>query len=248
MRMDNEDLVRRFYPESNVSGFSHVDGTISFFTQIAAALQPTDQVLDFGAGRGEPLHDDDVDYRRWLSNLQGRCALMAGCDLDPVVLENPFLDEAQVIQLGEPLPYPDGRFDLVISRSVFEHVDDPDWLARELLRIVKPGGLIAAVTPNKNGYFALAARLVPNRLHARALRKVQPGRKPEDVFPTRYRINTNAALRQTFSSGADVYVSHVASEPAYHFGRPLIFRTVKWLNKHLPDVLQPALLVYIRKR
>jgi 2-polyprenyl-3-methyl-5-hydroxy-6-metoxy-1,4-benzoquinol methylase len=47
---------------------------------------------------------------------------------------------------------------------VFEHIEDPEWLARELLRIVKPGGLIAAFTPNKFGYFAVAARMVPNRL------------------------------------------------------------------------------------
>ena len=81
--MDNQGLLRRFYPEANIGGFSHVDGTISFYTQIAAVLKPTDCVLDFGAGRGEPLLDDDNSYRRGLSNLQGRCAHVEGCDIDP---------------------------------------------------------------------------------------------------------------------------------------------------------------------
>lgn len=243
--MDNQDLLHRFYPESNINGFSHVDGTISFYTQISAAVRPADHVLDFGAGRGEPLLDDEVSYRRGLGDLRGRCAHLEGCDIDKVVLENPFLDHAEVIAPNEPLPYEDDRFDIVFARSVFEHVDDPEWLSRELLRIVKPGGLIAAVTPNKNGYFAIAARMVPNRLHVGALRSVQPGRKAEDVFPTRYRLNTARDLRRVFGAAADVYVSPIASEPGYHFGRPTVFRLVKWLNKHLPASLQPVLLVYI---
>jgi SAM-dependent methyltransferase len=246
--MNTEELVGRFYPESRLSNFSHVDGTVVFFTQIAAVLRPTDSVLDFGAGRGEPILDDDVDYRRGLSNLKGRCAHLAGCDVDEVVLENPFLDHAEVITPDAPLPYPDNRFDIVIARSVFEHVENADHIARELLRVVKPGGLIAAVTPNKYGYIAIGARLVPNRMHVRALKTVQPGRKAEDVFPTRYQMNTRSALRKAFGPDAETTVTYWSAEPAYHFGRPLVYRLIKWLNKHLPAALEPILFVYIRKR
>jgi SAM-dependent methyltransferase len=246
--MDAPELVRRFYPEANVSGFSHVDGMIAFFTQIAAILRPTDHVLDFGAGRGEPLLDDPVDFRRALSNLQGRCAHVEGCDLDEVVLKNPFLDHAEVILPNEPLPYADNHFDLVVARSVLEHVENPDHVARELLRVVKPGGLIAAVTPNKFGYFAIGARLVPNRMHARALKTIQPGRRAEDVFPTRYKMNTPSALKRAFGNDAEIFVTYWAAEPAYHFGRSFVYRAIRWVNKHLPSALQPTLLVYIRKR
>jgi SAM-dependent methyltransferase len=246
--MDNADLVRRFYPEANVGGFSHVDGTVAFFTQIASVLRPTSVVLDFGAGRGEPIHDDAVDFRRDLSNLKGRCAHVEGCDLDDVVLENPFLDHAEVITLDAPLPYPDDHFDIVIARAVLEHVDNPDHVARELMRVTKPGGLIAATTPNKYGYIALGARLVPNRMHVKALTKIQPGRKAEDVFPTRYRMNTASALRRAFGPGAEVNVGYWSAEPAYHFGHPMVYRLVKWMNKHLPAALQPTLLIYVRKR
>lgn len=41
-----------------------MDGMISFYIQIAAVLKQTDCVLDFGAGRGEPLLDDDNSYQR----------------------------------------------------------------------------------------------------------------------------------------------------------------------------------------
>ncbi|HEU4959127.1 MAG TPA: class I SAM-dependent methyltransferase [Sphingomonas sp.] len=239
---------QRFFPEMGVGGFSHVDGSIAFYSQIAALLKPADRVLDFGAGRGEQIIDDPVAYRRRLVNFKGRCARVDGCDIDPVVRTNPYLDSAEVLTPGEPLPYEDESFDLVVARYVFEHVDDPEWMARELLRITKPGGWICAMTPNSWGYIALAARMVPNRLHARSLRRIQPDRKAEDVFPTRYRMNTRAALRRWFGARADVYAWRASSEPAYHFGSPLIFGAFKLLHKLLPDALQTTLYAFIHKR
>ena len=231
-----------------MGGFSFDDAGVALFTQIEAVLRPTDRVLDFGAGRGEQILDNEIDYRRRLFNLQGRCARVDGCDVDEAVLTNPFLDHAEVIELGGTLPYLDDTFDIVYSRYVFEHVADPETVSRELIRVVKPGGIIAALTPNKFGYIAMMATLVPNRLHTGALRYIQPSRKPEDVFPTKYRLNTRKALNRAFGSSADTFVVYKSGEPAYHFGNPFLYRIFMFLHKHLPDVLQPFLIVYIRKR
>ncbi|MGW0161203.1 class I SAM-dependent methyltransferase [Mycobacterium sp. NPDC003323] len=248
--MDENQLKRRFYPEANISGLSHVDGTVTFYSHLAAIVRPEDVILDFGAGRGEPLVDDDIAYRRDIGNFKGRCAHLDGCDVDPVVLENPFLDQATVIREGERLPYEDNRFDIVFARSVFEHIIDPDFVARELLRIVKPHGIIAATTPNKWGYIAVSARMVPNKFHVKVLSRSQPDRKPEDVFPTQYKMNTRRDLQRVFRDGdrADVFVTRKAPEPAYHFGRPWLYRFFKFMNKHSPDNVQPILDVYVRKR
>ncbi|MGD9590866.1 MAG: class I SAM-dependent methyltransferase [Mycolicibacterium sp.] len=246
--MEDKELKRRFYPESNVGGFSHVDGTISFFNHLAAIVRQTDTVLDFGAGRGNAFLDDEVDFRREIQNFKGRCRHLDGCDIDPAVLHNPSLDDAKVIVPGEPLPYEDNRFDVIIARWVFEHIDTPEFVASELLRVVKPGGIIAATTPNKWGYIGLGARSVPSRLHVRVLSRSQPTRKAEDVFPTRYKMNTARALFKAFGAGADVFIAKKASEPAYHFGKPWIYRSVKWMNKHCPDVLLPVVDVYVRKQ
>src|SRR5688572_1016169 len=128
-------LERRVFEEVNVSGFSHIDQEIAFFTQVAALVRPDDVLLDFGAGRGEFFHDEPSHYRRWLQNFRGRVAHVDGCDIDTAVLSNQTLDEAKLFDAGRPLPYEDQRFDIVISRYVFEHISDPEWLARELLRV-----------------------------------------------------------------------------------------------------------------
>lgn len=242
------DLNQRFYPEIAVGGFSHVDGSIAFYSQIAALLQPDHRVLDYGAGRGEQIEDDPVPYRRSLVNLQGRCAHISGCDVSSAVLYNPYLDDALVFDPSKPLPYPDNSFDIIVSRYVFEHVDDPQMTSSELLRVLKPGGWICAVTPNGVGYVALAARAVPNRLHVGALKLIQPGRKAEDIFPTRYKLNSISALRRYFGQSADVYCFRSSSEPAYNFGSYFLFAAFKLLHKFLPDVLQTGLYIFIRKK
>lgn len=47
-----------------------------------------------------------------------------------------------VVSVGESLPFRDGVFDAAVSLAVLEHVRDPFACARELARVVKPGGEI----------------------------------------------------------------------------------------------------------
>lgn len=241
-------LEKRIFREAQVTGFPHIDQEVAFYTQVAALLRPDDVVLDFGAGRGAWYHDEPSRYRRWIQNFRGRCAHVDGCDVDPVALSNESLDRALLIEPGQPLPYEDERFDLIVSRYVFEHLTDPVWTARELLRVTKPGGWICVMTPNKWGYVALAARLVPNALHTAVLRYIQPHRKDEDVFPTAYLLNTPRAIRKYFGHGADVYHYSTSAVPSYHFNSVILFRLLRLLHRLMPPPLDVGLRFFIRKR
>jgi SAM-dependent methyltransferase len=243
----NSPVARRFYPEIDVAGFGHRDCTVAFYSQVAALLKPNFRLLDYGAGRGEHIADDPVAYRRHLQNFQGRCAHVSGCDVDPVVMTNPFLDAAAVFEPGKPLPYPDASFDIVVSRYVFEHVADPEEVSRELMRILKPGGWLCVMTPNKWGYVAISARLVPNRFHAKVVSYVQPGRKAEDVFPTFYRLNTPGAFQKWFGKSGSIRSFRFSAEPAYHFGSTVLYGAFELLHRLLPAALQTCICVFVKK-
>jgi SAM-dependent methyltransferase len=47
------------------------------------------------------------------------------------------------------LPFADGRFDLVTMFDLLEHVPDDAAVAREALRVLRPGGRVLVSTPNR---------------------------------------------------------------------------------------------------
>jgi SAM-dependent methyltransferase len=241
-------LERKVFREIAVSGFAHNDQEVAFFTQVAALLRPEDVILDFGAGRGECVETDPSAYRVWLQNFRGRCAHVDGCDLDPIVLQNPTLDAATIIESGKPLPYPDNRFDLIVSRYVFEHISDPQWAAAELIRVLKPGGWICAMTPNKWSYVAIAAMILPNRMHTRAVSLIQRGRPSKDVFPTKYKLNRPSSVRRYFGKSAEIYHYSTSAVPSYHFGNIVIMRFLQLVHRVTPPIFAVGLRFFIQKR
>ena len=148
-----------------------------FDRAVEARLTPHSVLLDAGSGRTVPV----------LRNYLGRAARLIGVELVdftdvPAGIETYNTDLAH-------LPLPDGVVDIIMSRSVFEHLADPDAVYREFARVLRPGGVVIFLTANMWDYGTLVARLVPNRFHARIVSKVE-GRAEEDTFPTEYRTNT----------------------------------------------------------
>jgi SAM-dependent methyltransferase len=64
-----------------------------------------------------------------------------------VNLEIVSYDTTDVLGVGEELPFHDGTFDGVFSFSVLEHVRDPFRCAREVIRVLKPGGELLCAVP-----------------------------------------------------------------------------------------------------
>lgn len=172
-------MDRRFYAD-----YSDDWSALAYRQFVQQYLRPEAVLLDFGAGRGaQPQH-----------SFRGLVARAAGVDIDDAVLENAHLDEAKVMALGAPIPYPDGTFDNVISANVLEHVADPDFVFDEIRRVLRPGGVFILQTPNKRHYVPTIARLTPHQFHLWVNnRRGVPNR---DTFPTLYRANTPRAIRR----------------------------------------------------
>lgn len=248
MTRQKQEAVARFFPEIAAGGFTRIDGTVAFYSRINALVSGSSVVVDFGAGRGRFV-GDSVGYRRDLRCLKGRVQRVIGLDVDDIVLENPALDESHVIVDGGHLPLADGSVDLVVSDFTFEHVKDPHWLAEEISRILKSGGWICARTPNKWGYIAVFARLVPNRFHDAVLRVVQPRKKSIDTFPTLYRLNTRRDLRRFFSVQRFEHIifEHDA-EPAYAANSILGWKLGLLLSRISPRRARSMLFIFLQKK
>jgi len=74
------------------------------------------------------------------------------CDLSIDMLQQrkAIASTAAVVGAGEQLPFRDGAFDGAYHINVIEHVADVEAVLAEGARVLRPGGVLAAVTPNGN--------------------------------------------------------------------------------------------------
>jgi SAM-dependent methyltransferase len=163
-----------------------------------------DTLLDAGCGRSVPV----------LRKFLGKTRRLIGVDL-VAFTDVPAGIEVHNTDLGK-LPLADDCVDLIISRSVFEHLSDPQAVYREFSRVLRPGGQVVFLTANMWDYGTLIARLVPNRLHAKVVRLTE-GREEEDTFPTEYRTNTRGDVdRLCAQAGLEVQAfAYVSQYPNY---------------------------------
>ncbi len=252
MAKAKKSMLEAIYPELAVSSISRVDQRAFFFTQIRSLLPPNADVLDFGAGR-DKWATLEVGYKHRLTHLKGDCKRLVACDVDQGVLENTASDEQIVFDPNQPLPFADASFDLVYSWAVLEHIEHPDRTFAEIHRILKPNGWYCAWTPNRFGYFAVAAQIIPESLHAVVLKKVaaigaSDSRQTKDVFPTFYRANTYNSIAKLSRGLFENNSFYMVGPPAYHAGSKLLARTIDCYNRFVPMFLKPYLMVFLRKR
>jgi ubiquinone/menaquinone biosynthesis C-methylase UbiE len=177
----SERLLVRFYgdvPHPYKLFERHVDTLLGDSSKV---------LLDAGCGRTVPV----------LRKYMGRARRLIGIDLVDFTDVPPEI-EAHNADLAK-LPLPDACVDVIMSRSVFEHLTDPKSVYREFARVLRPGGRVVFLTANMWDYGTLAARLVPNRFHARVVKAVE-GRNEEDTFPTAYKTNTRGDVERLASA------------------------------------------------
>ena len=169
-------LLNRFYDDS--------EHPYRIFERRVDALLPLQGVLlDAGSGRTVPV----------LRRFVGRAGRLIGVELVPFTDVPPDIETYNADLAA--LPIESASVDVIMSRSVFEHLTDPQPVYREFMRVLKPGGALIFLTANMWDYGTLAARAIPNRFHGRIVRRVE-GRKEEDTFPTAYRTNTRGDVRR----------------------------------------------------
>jgi SAM-dependent methyltransferase len=128
----------------------------------AAGIAAPKQAVDVGCGPGALTAE--------LVRRLGPEAVTALDPAEPFVeacgRRNPGVD----VHLGraEELPFPDDRFDAALAQLVLHFVTDPPAAAREMRRVVRPGGTVAACVWDAEGMTML-------RVFREAVRATDPG-------------------------------------------------------------------------
>lgn len=130
---------------STIQPISHQSTNDKVLGLVLPLMRPGAHVVDIGAGEGyfsmrlgESLRDSlHVEPRE----------VVSACDVFPDNFR--YADvRCDGIQADGRLPYADETFDVACSLEVVEHVEDQFRFAREIYRVLRPGGLAILSTPN----------------------------------------------------------------------------------------------------
>ena len=158
-----------------------------FHRRLEALLRPGLTVLDVGAGRSPTIPPEQrplgVTY--------------VGLDISEaeLAMAGPgAYDETWVADITQHLPELEGRFDLILSWQVLEHVRPLSVAFENLRTYSRPGGVFIGQFSGQWSYFALLNRAIPHRLTAALVDRFTE-RDAGAVFPAYFDHCRDSRLR-----------------------------------------------------
>lgn len=132
----NENYINHLYSEKRRPKNDYPAKLASHL--ISNYFKGTGALLDVGCGRGDML--------KALFNAGNK---VSGVDLSPVSADacKPHLVKIANLETDE-LPYSEGSFEYVFSKSVIEHLHNPTHFLDQCLRVLAPGGKAVFMTPS----------------------------------------------------------------------------------------------------
>ena len=127
------------------------------------------------------------------------------------------VSETCVANVAERLPFDDASVDLILSRALLEHVDGVPSAARNMARVLKPGGQALHLVPCRYSLFGIVARLLPFRAILNLLHTVRPDSRGQVEFEVHYDHCYPSAMRRAFLDAGfrDVAIVTTSAQPGY---------------------------------
>lgn len=201
-----QQLRDRLYPRE-------VWATYRFRRAVIGTGSPNSVLLDIGCGRDAT----------WLKAVAPSFREAHG--IDPEALDTSFDNITLAHGSAYELPFEDSYFDVIATRNVVEHLDDPARALRECRRVLRPGGKMFILTPNMRFPPLAVARVFPHTVRQK-INYIVRGAEEEDTFKTYYRANTIRDVRRLAQEAgfeAD-RVEYFTEQPVYFTFSLLAFR------------------------
>jgi SAM-dependent methyltransferase len=199
-----------------------------FYLRLQGSLRPGVSILDVGSGRHPTLRPSERPVDCTYVGLDASATELA---LAPVLAYDETICE-DVTRGNTALV---GRFDLIVSWQVFEHVKP---LARtfELMRsYLRPGGRMIAQLSGGLSTFALAGRVIPHHTSSRVMGRLL-GISPHETFPAHYdRCRFSALVRLLSTWSSYEIVPRYKGARYFRFSRRLeagYLRYEDWVCRH----------------
>jgi len=128
-------VARQQIEEGGPHGYFDWHDEPGYFRDIVDHFSPTDRLLDVGCGTAW-LNEHFRDY--------------VGIDVSAEAVEHARALGRNAIRhdVEQPFPFEDESFDGVIVKDLLEHVLDPVGVVQEVARVLRPGGLVFASSPD----------------------------------------------------------------------------------------------------
>ena len=158
--------------------------------EVAALVNraPGQVVLDIGGGKDCPFLPFVAEPHRQ--------AIVAVDYSEEELRRNPALRRRVVADAAAPaFPFGDGSADLIVSRSVVEHLHDNHAFLQNCARALRPGGVMVHTFPCRFAPFSLLNQLIPNRLARSLIAAFHPQWEQECGFVAFYDRCYDSAIR-----------------------------------------------------
>jgi len=183
--------------------------------------RPNQIILDIGGGESCPF----AKYRDPSLN-----ARIIAVDVSGEALKNNHdVDEKRVADVTQDLPFGNGEVDLIVSRTVLEHLQNPEAFIAISSRILKRNGYFINLFPSKFTPFAFLNVMVPKKVSAKLLSYFFPESRSLTGFPAFYEKCYYSAIKSLLErhgfETVDTYLSYYQSH-YFRFFVPLFLVSV----------------------